>query len=154
GAALLCSIVVRTSLPLARRSLLSLTAAVSVAETLIAVAGVNARLKWPNDVLVNGRKIAGILLESRGGASSSPTIIGIGVNVGQSRFAPELAGVATSVALERGRAVPRHELLDALLDHFDAWREHLEREGFDPVRERWLMLADTIGREVLVDGHA
>jgi len=152
GSALLCSIIVRSSLPLARRSLLSLTAAVSVAEALAEVASVDARLKWPNDVLVNGRKIAGILLESRSSAESAPTVVGIGVNVGQSRFVPELAGVATSIALECGRAVPREELLEALLDHFDAWRERLERDGFDPVRERWLMLAETIGRNVRVDG--
>ncbi len=162
GAALLCSIVVRSSLPVARRPLLSFAAAVAVADALGAVAGVDARLKWPNDVLVNGRKIAGILLESRsigapladaGPAEPAPTIIGIGLNVAQSRFVPELAGVATSIALERGRTVPSDELLEALLDHFDAWRARLERDGFAPVRERWLALADTIGRDVRVGGQ-
>ncbi len=149
----------RSSLPIARRPLLSFTAAVAVAEALAEVARVDARLKWPNDVLVADRKVAGILLESRSAATGSepaelaPTIIGIGVNVTQSRFDPELAGLATSVVLENGRSVPRDELLDVLLDHFDRWRARLEKEGFAPVRERWLVLADTIGREVRVDGH-
>jgi len=139
--------------------LLSFAAAVAVAEALAEVARVDARLKWPNDVLVADRKVAGILLESRSAATGSepaglaPTIIGIGVNVTQSRFDPELAGLATSVVLENGRSVPRDELLDVLLDHFDRWRARLEKEGFAPVRERWLVLADTIGREVRVDGQ-
>lgn len=153
GACLLVSILVRSSLPLPRRPLLSFAAAVAVAEALIDIAGVEARLKWPNDVMVSGRKIAGILLESRSVIASAPTIIGIGVNVAQSRFAPDLAGRATSIALECGRAIARDALLDALLRHFDARRESLEREGFTAVRARWLVLADTIGREVRVEGQ-
>jgi len=165
GANLLCSIIVRSSLPIARRPLLSLVAAVAVAEALAAVAGVDARLKWPNDVLIGDRKVAGILLESKSVATTSTppqldpaiepdaTIIGIGVNVSQSRFGPELAAVATSLVVEGGRTISRTELLDALLDRFDCWRARLEKEGFAPVRERWLMLADTIGREVRVDGQ-
>jgi len=165
GANLLCSIIVRSSLPIARRPLLSLVAAVAVAEALAAVAGVDARLKWPNDVLIGDRKVAGILLESKSVATTSTppqldpaiepdaTIIGIGVNVSQSRFGPELAAVATSLVVEGGRTISHTELLDALLDRFDCWRARLEKEGFAPVRERWLMLADTIGREVRVDGQ-
>jgi len=164
GANLLCSIIVRSSLPIARRPLLSLVAAVAVAEALADVAGVDARLKWPNDVLIGDRKVAGILLESKSVTTSSaprerdpieadPTIIGIGVNVSQSQFGPELTAVATSLVVEGGRTVSRAELLDALLDLFDRWRDRLEKEGFAPVRERWLELADTIGRDVRVDGQ-
>jgi len=158
GENLLCSIIVRSSLPISRRPLLSFTAAVAVAGALAEVAAVDARLKWPNDVLIGERKVAGILLESKGATSTStpanfdPTIIGIGVNVTQSQFGPELAGLATSVVLESDRTIPRDTLLDALLDHFDRWRGRLEKEGFAPVREAWLTLADTIGREVRVDG--
>ena len=150
GASLLFSVVARSSLPIAQRPLLSFAAAVAIADALAEVAGVATRLKWPNDVLVSGRKIAGILLESRG---EDLVIIGIGVNVAQSRFAAELAGVATSIALERGRTMPRDELLEALLRHFDAWRARLEHDGFGPVRERWLALADTMGRRVRVEGQ-
>ncbi|OLC00142.1 MAG: biotin--[acetyl-CoA-carboxylase] ligase [Candidatus Rokubacteria bacterium 13_1_40CM_68_15] len=159
GANLLFSIIVRSSLSVARRPLLSFAAAVAVAEALAEVVGVEARLKWPNDVLVSARKVAGILLESRsatpnsGLADGAPTIIGIGVNVAQARFGPELAGLATSLVLESGRTVPRDEVLDSLLHHFDRWRATLERDGFAPVRERWLALAETIGREVRVDGQ-
>ena len=150
---LLASILVRPRLPQALLATLSPTTAVAAAEALRRVAPLTPRLKWPNDVLVAGRKIAGILLESRSVASSEPVlVIGVGVNLGQLEFPPELAGRATSVALETGHPVERDALLAALLEEFDAWRARLEGEGFAPVRERWKSLSDTIGRQVTVDG--
>ena len=165
GTSLLASILVRPRLPQSLLATLSLTTAVATAEALRRVASVAARVKWPNDVLVEGRKIAGILLESRvrTGASLGPpsvqggrtapvtTVIGIGVNLGQREFPPELAASATSVALETGRALDRETMLAALLAEFDAWRARLEAEGFRPIRERWRLLSDTIGRRVTVD---
>jgi BirA family biotin operon repressor/biotin-[acetyl-CoA-carboxylase] ligase len=162
GTSLLASIIVRPRLPQALLATLSLTAAVATAEALRRVTRVDARLKWPNDVLVAGRKIAGILLESRvgggtatsGAAQADPvvvTIIGIGINLGQREFPPDLADGATSVALETGRAPGREAVLAALLEEFDRWRDRLEGEGFGPVREAWRRLSDTLGRRVTVD---
>jgi BirA family biotin operon repressor/biotin-[acetyl-CoA-carboxylase] ligase len=145
GASLLLSMVVRTSLPASRAPLLSLAAAVSVAEALYQVAGIAARLKWPNDVQVNGRKIAGILLERRG----EVVLLGIGVNVAQRELAPEL--MATSIALERGDT-DREALLGALRSRVEHWRARLEAEGFASVKQRWTELATTLGRRVSVDG--
>ncbi len=153
GASLLVSILLRPRLGPDRLPGLSHVAAIAVGEALAAVAALAPRLKWPNDVLVGGRKIAGILLESRLSAMNSAiTILGIGVNVAQREFPSELAGRATSVALETGRAVDRDVLLAALLDRFDTWRACLEGQGFGPVRERWLALSETMGRRVTVDG--
>jgi len=152
GTSLLASIVVRPRLPQSLLSTLSLTTAVAVAEALRRVTKVDARLKWPNDVLVAGKKVAGILLESRmSGGSSVVTIIGVGVNLGQREFPPDLAEGATSIALETGQAPSRESVLAALLEEFDAWRARLEGEGFGPVREAWRRLSDTLGRRVTVD---
>jgi BirA family biotin operon repressor/biotin-[acetyl-CoA-carboxylase] ligase len=161
GTSLLASILVRPRLAQSLLPTLSLTTAVAAAEALRRAAKVDARLKWPNDVLVAGRKIAGILLESRmGGAdagsaaragSSVITIIGIGINLGQREFPPDLASSATSIALETGHAPGRESVLAALLEEFDAWRMRLEGEGFAPVREAWRRLSDTIGQKVTVD---
>ena len=158
---LLCSILLRPRLAPAALPTLSLTAAVAVAEALARVAGITPRLKWPNDVVVSGRKIAGILLEARlpaaSPASPSPgepapvVALGIGINVAQRAFPPELAARATSLRLAGGD-VDRDTVLSALLDVFDGWRARLEREGFSPVRARWRELADTLGRRVSVDG--
>src|SRR5207245_8969940 len=124
------------------------------------VAGLGARLKSPNDALVGGRKIAGILVESRMPAAGGPgtagavgvIAVGIGVNLGQRAFPAGLAERATSVLLETGKIVERDAALAALLEAFDGWRAQLERDGLAPVRARWLALADTIGRRVPVDG--
>jgi BirA family transcriptional regulator, biotin operon repressor / biotin---[acetyl-CoA-carboxylase] ligase len=151
GASLLASIVLRPRLDPARLATLSLTAAVAVAEALAAVAGLAPRLKWPNDVLVDGYKIAGILLESR--LQPAPLVVlGVGVNVSQATFPPDLAARATSIRLASGRDVSRDAVLAALLQALDRWRARLEGEGFAPVRARWRALADTLGRSVSVDG--
>jgi BirA family biotin operon repressor/biotin-[acetyl-CoA-carboxylase] ligase len=146
GASLLVSVIVRTPLAAGTRPLLSYVAAVAVVETLRRAAGVEARVKWPNDVLVAGRKVAGILLEAR----DAVVVAGIGLNVSQRRFPPELAGRATSLALETGRAVDREAVLPVLLEELDRWRGILEREGFEPVRARWRAAADGLGRPVRV----
>ena len=149
GASLLVSILLRPKLTPAQLPTLSLTAGVALAEALATAAGLQARLKWPNDILVGGRKLAGILLESRGLA---PVVaLGIGVNITQGEFPCELAERATSVRLAGG-ACDRETLLAALLEALDRWRGRLEREGFAPVRERWRTLAETLGRTVTVDG--
>lgn len=146
GASLLVSVVVRTTLEPGARPLLSYVAAVAVVETLRRVAGVEARVKWPNDVLIGGRKVAGILLEAR----DAVVVAGIGLNVGQRRFPPELAGRATSLALETGRAVDREAVLPVLLEELDRWRAVLEQGGFEPVRARWRAAADGLGRAIRV----
>lgn len=150
GSSLLASILVRPALAPALWPAFSLTTAVAVGEVLRRLTGLEARLKWPNDVLVGDRKIAGILVESRAGAEPL-LVIGVGINLAQREFPPELAARATSVALETGQAPPRDAVLVAVLAEFAAWRRRLEGEGFAPVRARWLALADTIGRHVSVD---
>jgi BirA family biotin operon repressor/biotin-[acetyl-CoA-carboxylase] ligase len=147
GASLLASILLRPGLPVGRWPLYGFVTAVAVAEALRAATDLDARLKWPNDVLVAGRKIAGILLETRG---ERVLVIGVGVNVAQRRLPPELAPLATSVVLAGGRPVDPGALLSAVLDAFDAWRARLEREGFEPVRARWSELSETLGRRVQV----
>lgn len=151
GASLLTSIILRPRLEPARLPTLSLAAGVAVVEALERVTGLKPRLKWPNDVLVDGRKLAGILLESRIGPSPL-VVLGIGVNLAQRVFPADLAERATSVRLASGRRVDADTLLTALLESLDAWRTRLETEGWAPIRERWRALTETLGRRVSVDG--
>jgi BirA family biotin operon repressor/biotin-[acetyl-CoA-carboxylase] ligase len=152
GDSLLASIVVRPRLDVSDLPKLSIAAAVAVAEAIETATGVDVRLKWPNDVLVRRRKLAGILLESR--ILVEPiVVVGIGINLRQRAFPAALVGAATSIDLEGGRSVGREELLEHVLDAFGHWRRRLEREGFAALRARWLALADTIGRTVTVGEH-
>ena len=150
GASLLTSIILRPRLEPARLPTLSLAAGVAVVEALERVTGLKPRLKWPNDVLVDGRKLAGILLESRIGPSPL-VVLGIGVNLAQRVFPADLAERATSVRLATGRRVDADALLTALLESLDAWRTRLETEGWAPIRERWRALTETLGRRVSID---
>ena len=151
GTSLLTSILVRPRGTPERWGGYSLVSALAVADALARAASLSARLKWPNDVLVGDRKIAGILLESRmpaagvAGPAGGPGVIAVGIGI-------NLAARATSVLRETERIVDRDAMLTALLEAFDGWRASLERDGLAPIRARWLVLADTIGRRVSVDG--
>ena len=151
GASLAASIILRPRLAVPALGGLSFAAALAVAEALESQAGLAPRLKWPNDVLVDRRKIAGILLESR--ATPAPVVVvGVGINLAQKVFPAALADRATSVALAGGRAVSAETLLDAVVRTLDVWRRRLEDDGFEPLRQRWRALADTLGRRVTIDG--
>jgi BirA family biotin operon repressor/biotin-[acetyl-CoA-carboxylase] ligase len=123
GSSLLTSVVLRPDVPTANLPELSLVAGRAVAGAVAELAGLAAEVKWPNDVLVNGRKVAGVLAEAREGR----VVLGIGVNVSQS--AAELPArpsyPATSLLLESGRLVPRGDLLAAVLAElergYDSW---------------------------------
>jgi BirA family biotin operon repressor/biotin-[acetyl-CoA-carboxylase] ligase len=137
GTALLFSVVLRPPLPISRWPEIPLAAGCAVAEGLEAAAQVSTELKWPNDVLVAGRKLAGILAE---GVASTPSlvILGIGVNVAQQEadWPPRLAGRAQSLA-GLGAPIARERLLAALLVRLDSWYGTLLDEGFEPVRTAW-----------------
>jgi BirA family biotin operon repressor/biotin-[acetyl-CoA-carboxylase] ligase len=137
GSALLFSVVLRPALPAARWPEIPLAAGCAVAEGLEAVAPVAAKLKWPNDVLVDGWKLAGILAE--GVAGDAPVVIlGVGVNVSQvdSDWPVDLVGRARSLA-GLALSVRREPLLAAILLRLAAWYSVLHGEGFDPVRDAW-----------------
>src|SRR4051812_16300557 len=97
-ASLLMSVLLRPAIPVERRHVLVMTAGLAMAEALEAETGVAAGLKWPNDLLVGGRKLAGILAEASGDA----LVIGIGVNLEWTDVPPDLATIATACNLEGG----------------------------------------------------
>jgi BirA family transcriptional regulator, biotin operon repressor / biotin---[acetyl-CoA-carboxylase] ligase len=123
GTSLLCSLQLRPDVPGERLPELTGVAAQAVAETIAALAGVGPELKFPNDVLVGGRKLAGVLAEAREGR----VVLGIGinVNVGAGDLPREVDTPATSLLVETGRELDRAELLAELLERFerryDAW---------------------------------
>lgn len=123
---------------------------VAVARAISKTTGRQPRLKWPNDVLLAGRKVAGILVESAiDGGSIQHTIIGIGINVNlDTSNIGELSSFATSLNTVAEREVPREELLGRLLHQLDALYLQLGR-GQTPMAE-WQGLLDTLGQRVRV----
>ena len=153
GRNLYLSVVLRPALPPQRAPELTLVASVAACEAC-RKAGVDAGIKWPNDLLVGGRKVAGILTE----LSAEPdqvhwVVVGIGVNLnaGPDDLPPELREIATSLSVERGQPVPRALFAAALLSELEQWLDLHAAEGFAPVREAWRERSVTLGREVRVE---
>lgn len=125
---------------------LGFVAGIAVAEAVEAMPGAprTATLKWPNDVLLGGRKIAGILLESEGVRPDGVDglVVGIGVNVVGVPAATRLP--ATSLARE-GATASAAQLLDEVLRRFAALQDRWERAGFAPIRAAWLARAHGLG---------
>jgi BirA family transcriptional regulator, biotin operon repressor / biotin---[acetyl-CoA-carboxylase] ligase len=123
GSSVLVSIALHPKVPPPRLPELSIVAAEACAAAIAEVAGVEPTLKHPNDVLVDGRKVAGVLAEAREGR----VVVGIGINVSQraAELPERVEHPATSLLLETGREHDRTELLVALLDHlerhYDEW---------------------------------
>ena len=133
--------------------LLSPLAGVAVARAIRQAAGLYPTIKWPNDVMIDGRKVAGILAESAlSGSQVQHAVVGIGVNVALDVSAdPEIAATATSLNHASGSEIDRAELLRRILQHMDALYLDLRR-GRSPITEwrRWL---DTLGQRVSVTHH-
>jgi len=192
------SIIFRPHLPFEDLWQMAFLAAVASAEAVGQVSGLPARIKWPNDVLLNARKVCGILIEAPKPAASkseirpalrtvpptdgaafgrhpatcvdipqyarrsrqrrenpkseisSPVVVGIGINVNNQEFDPEISQTATSIALEAGRQIAVEEVEEALLPRLDARYSRYVAGGFGPILREWRNLDCTAGREVAV----
>ena len=152
------SVVLRPDLPPHRASELTLVASVALCE-VIREAGVAAGIKWPNDILVGARKVAGILTEMAAEPDAVHwVVLGVGVNLNArpEDFPDDLRSRVTSLAAERGQPVPRALFAAALLTRLEEWIDRHADEGFEPVRNAWRELSVTLGRrlEAQADGRA
>jgi len=137
GQNLLFSVVLRPTLSPDRFGLLTVAAGLAVAEAIEPfVSPHEARLKWPNDVLLEARKTCGILLESSLTPPNTDAVVvlGVGLNVNQADFPDALADTATSLRLTTGRSVPRAPLLARLLRALERRYDAVQSDGADAVR--------------------
>jgi BirA family biotin operon repressor/biotin-[acetyl-CoA-carboxylase] ligase len=143
------TLLLRPDGPPAISALHSFVASLALHDALLALTGRPAALglKWPNDVLLNGGKVAGILLESIGAGGGAPHLaVGIGVNL---LHAPDAADATTqpvSVQGETGLLVSPEAFLDLLAPCYADWAGRLSREGFGPVRDAWMARAARLGQ--------
>lgn len=118
------SVVLRPKIEASALPLISLAAAVGVHDTL-AELGLRPDIKWPNDILVNGKKISGILAETSESGRGLAVVVGIGINLTSASFPPDIKDVATSIENELGKSVPASELESTLLRHLAGLYEEL-----------------------------
>lgn len=152
GRNLLFSVVLRPQIPAERLGIITLAAGVAVADTVAMFAAPRTpRLKWPNDVLLGNRKLAGILCESVLDAGNDHRlIVGIGVNVNQNRFPGDVATTGTSMLLECGRYFPRAVLLAEILARLEERYDQVTRGEDVQVLAAFEALMDGIGGHAVV----
>ncbi len=154
GVNLYCSILLRPEIPVQQAPQLTFLSAVAVAETLSDVCQIPAEVKWPNDILVGGAKIAGLLNEMNAETEQIHfVILGIGINLNMEvdQFPKDIKYPVTSVLLESGKPVDRLLFMRELLQRLDGYYSEFLAEGFGPIRSRWEKLFFMMNKKVEVD---
>jgi len=156
GVGLWFSLILWPSRAGARSPALGLLASVAVASAIRRLYGIQAEVKWPNDVLVGGRKVCGILSELADSPGGTCAVVGIGINVNQAEeaFPAELRTGACSLRMHVGREVDRLQLLGAVLGDLALRYGRYEVDGFAPFRPEWESLSGMVGRRVRVSEGA
>lgn len=155
GTGIWMSLVLRPQIMPAEASVLTLLCGLATAEAIEAETGLSAGIKWPNDILINGKKAVGILTEMDCEMSEVHFVIpGIGINVNTASFPPEIADIATSLYLECGKTVSRrrlvHKVLGRLEEHYETF---LRTASFTAMLEDYRKHCITLGKEVHVLGR-
>jgi BirA family biotin operon repressor/biotin-[acetyl-CoA-carboxylase] ligase len=139
GTSLLFSVFLRQAAAAESDGFLTLIPAIALAEVLAAHLGTEHRikLKWPNDLLLNGKKISGILGQASAQAGHQVFIIGVGLNVATKDFPAELAASATSLERETGRRFQREILMAEILGQWEALHDDVREGRIEKLQKRW-----------------
>jgi BirA family biotin operon repressor/biotin-[acetyl-CoA-carboxylase] ligase len=132
---------------------LTFLSAVAVARAIELTTGLTPEIKWPNDVLISGKKVAGLLNEMSAETDGiNFVILGIGVNLNMTadQFPEDLRHPATSIFLESGVRVDRSSFASTMLNELDRLYTGFLAHGFGPIREEWQQRCNASGRRVLV----
>lgn len=143
------SLILKPKISIQEAPQLTLLAAVGIVRAIKKVTDIDCHIKWPNDVLLNGRKLVGILTELQAEADQiHSVIIGVGINVNQKRFPKELEKIATSLYLQTNKKIERVQVLQAVLEELEELYKDYIQYGFDVVKMLWESYAISIGKEI------
>jgi len=147
------SVLLRPRLRPQETTQLTVASATALRRAIAAQAGVNAGIKWPNDVLVGGKKVAGILTELSAELDQVKYVIvgiGVDVNLNASDFPADLRKSATSLKVEAGKPIVRAELAVAILRELDADYRRITADAFAAVADEWAAHCGTLGEQVVI----
>ena len=151
GSNIYTTIILRPKMDAARTPQISILAGVAVAEVLESYCPGRIKVKWPNDILIDGKKVCGILSQAKAEVNKVDFIIlGIGINVNINQFPDEISNIATSLAMETGKIISRQQLIISLYENMTKWYKQLLKDGFSQIKEKWLSLSQMIGQKVQV----
>lgn len=147
------SVILRPPISPHHASLITFVAAVATAEAVERFSGMKPSIKWPNDILVKGRKLAGLLNEIHSEADRIHFVIlgiGINLNVDENMFPRKIRSLATSLKREMGQAISRKAFLQILLEELEHWYEIFLRKGSSPILKAWRARARIAGKQVKI----
>lgn len=157
GSSIYMSLLLRPDINPAKAPMLTLVMAQSVAEALRELTGQDVRIKWPNDIVLNGKKLCGILTEMSAEIDYiNHVVIGVGVNVNTPKFPEAIEEMATSLKLESGVSYKRAEMIAKIMAHFEKnYSVFTEAGSLQPIQEAYNELLVNAGRDVriLEPGH-
>jgi len=153
GKNVMFSLVLNPRVDLTQLPQLTMLAAVAVAGAIHAATGVKAGIKWPNDLMLDGKKVCGILTEMSAEMDQvNYLVVGVGlnVNVDENEFPPEVKEIATSLKIMAGDKINRAELLREILRHMDRYYLIWQQQGFTPVLKEWKENSVNLGQRAKV----
>lgn len=154
GSGIWMTVIVRPDVTPQQASSFTLVVAVAVTMAIKTLySDIEPTIKWPNDLLINGKKCTGILTEMQAEADLvQALLVGIGINVNQEAadFSPDIADIATSLRLEAGEEINRAALVALILQYLEQFTELYIEEGFASIKTLWEQLSCTIGQRIEV----
>ncbi len=155
GTNLTFTLILTPQIPAADTGIIPLIAGLAVAQAIESVTRKRPVCKWPNDILMDGKKVCGILAESViDGTAVRAIVVGIGVNVNQTNFPPDLGETATSLLLATGERYARTQVLAAILGQFESLISYLERRKRDEFLKQYEAYTTMIGTAVTLTHSA
>ena len=154
GQGILMSMILRPEISVQLVPQLTLLCGVVVAEAIRKTTGCEAGIKWPNDIVIGGKKVCGILAQSSfSGSGPSYVIVGVGINVNQTRdqLPPDCKETSTSLKLELGRKISRLRVLEQFIVLWDEYFGGFLKGGHQFLRPKWITNNVTLGREVSIN---
>jgi BirA family transcriptional regulator, biotin operon repressor / biotin---[acetyl-CoA-carboxylase] ligase len=145
------SVILYPQIPPQNAMIVTMAASVSIVEAIKKFTGLNPLIKWPNDVLINGKKVCGILTELDAEVDEiNHVIVGIGINV-NNPLDKDLQNIATSLKIESNHDVSRVELFKNILNSFDKNYDYVKSLDYKKIRDLWFSNTDIIGKKVKVN---
>lgn len=158
GKAIYMTLLLRPQIEPEKASFLTLLAALAVTDAIMQVTGVSVQIKWPNDIVANGRKLCGILTEMSTDANGIRyVVVGIGINCNMDSFPQQLESTATSLFLETGKKQSRVQLIASVMQSMEQYYEIFMQTGdfknLKPIYEKWLVNYNRMVRVLSPNGE-
>ena len=128
---------------------LTLISSVAVAKSIIKLTNLKAKVKWPNDVLVDDKKICGILTETISGKENY-ALVGIGLNVNQSTFPKSIKKNSTSLRIKTNKQYNINKILEIIIKNFDFFYKYYKNKDYKKITDIWKKYSHTLGKKVKV----